>query len=90
MYAVPGPGLDGRLFTEKEWRQLAGMLDLPPRQSDVARLVCEGCAYKTVARRMGVSINTVHMHMRSLFLRLGTHDRLSLVLGLIAAQRTLG
>ncbi len=87
--ARPSAGAHVRLFSKPEWHQLTSALELPPRQSEVARLVCDGCAYKTIASQMGVSINTVRMHMRSLFLRLGAHDRLTLVLELVATQRTL-
>ncbi len=81
--------VETRLFSPARWRQLAEHLDLSPRQSEIAQLICEGHAYKAIAERAGISINTVRMHMRALFPKLGAHDRLSIVLRMIAADRLL-
>ncbi len=86
----PGRDFSGtRLFTPARWSQLARLFELTPRQSEIAQLICEGHAYKAIAQRTGVSINTIRMHMRALFPKLGAHDRLSVVLRMIAADRTL-
>jgi DNA-binding NarL/FixJ family response regulator len=77
------------LFTPARWCQLAAYLELTPRQSEIAQLICQGHAYKAIAQQTGISINTVRMHMRALFPKLGAHDRLSVVLHLIAADRLL-
>jgi DNA-binding NarL/FixJ family response regulator len=68
---------------------LAAYLELTPRQSEIALLICQGHPYKRIAQRTGISINTVRMHMRALFPKLGAHDRLGVVLRMIAADRLL-
>lgn len=85
----PGAGTPARLFSETVWRWVAASLALTPRQSEIARLMCEGHSYKAIAARAGISINTVRMHMRALFSKLGVHDRVSAILLFIAAERSL-
>jgi DNA-binding NarL/FixJ family response regulator len=77
------------LFTPARWSQLSEHLELTPRQSEIAHLICEGHAYKAIAQRTGVSINTVRMHMRALFPKLGAHDRVGVVLRMVAVDRLL-
>jgi DNA-binding NarL/FixJ family response regulator len=77
------------LFTDAEWRQLGGVLELTPRQWQIAQMMCEGLTYKAIAAQACISINTVRMHMRALFAKLGVHDRVGFILQLIAAQRLL-
>jgi DNA-binding CsgD family transcriptional regulator len=84
------PTLPTGLFTDSGWRQVSGDYRLTPRQDEVARLMCEGLTYKSIAVRTGISINTVRMHMRALFMKVGVHDRVGLILHLIAAERGLG
>jgi DNA-binding NarL/FixJ family response regulator len=77
------------LFTESQWRQVSRAAGLTPRQAQVARLLCEGATYETIARRTGVSLNTVRLHVRMAFEKLGVHDRVRLLLELIAIHRRL-
>lgn len=77
------------LFSEARWRQLVESLALTPRQGEIARLMCDGHTYKAIALRIGISVNTVRMHIRALFAKLAAHDRLSAVLQLITADRAL-
>jgi two-component system NarL family response regulator len=48
---------------------------LTPRELDVLRLVAKGRTNKELAAAMFVSEETVKTHMKSLFLKLGVHDR---------------
>ncbi len=49
--------------------------NLTPREMDVLRLVCRGRTNKEMASAMFISEETVKSHMKSLFLKLGVHDR---------------
>ena len=86
---APGELNEPPLFTPARWGQLVAYLGLTPRQSEIAHLICQGHAYKAIAQQTSISINTVRMHMRALFPKLGAHDRLSVVLRMIAADRLL-
>lgn len=79
----------GTLFTPAEWAALAAHFRLTPRESQVARLVCAGCTQQAVAGELGLSINTVRMHLRSLFRRLNAHDRVSVLVRFLLAARAL-
>ena len=77
------------LFPEARWGQLAAYMGLTPRQSEIASYICQGCTYESIALQTGISINTVRMHMRALFLRLGARDRLNAVLHFVRVERAL-
>ena len=78
-----------RFFTDFEWTHVTRHFHLTPRQCTVARLLCMGYTHRSIARQMGVSLNTVRMHLRALFLRLNVHDRVSVFVRLQAAARVL-
>jgi DNA-binding NarL/FixJ family response regulator len=49
--------------------------DLTGRESDVLRLVTEGCCNKTVARRLAITPDTVKTHMKAIFQKLEANNR---------------
>jgi two-component system NarL family response regulator len=60
---------------------------LSPREMDVLRLVCRGRTNKEIASAMFISEETVKSHMKSLFQKLGVHDRAEAVA--VSMQRGL-
>ncbi len=46
------------------------------RQRDVFRLLAEGCATKTIARRLDLAVGTVKVHLAAIYRALGAHSRL--------------
>jgi DNA-binding NarL/FixJ family response regulator len=48
---------------------------LTGRESDVLRLVIEGCCNKTVARRLAIAPDTVKAHMKAIFQKLEANNR---------------
>ncbi len=79
-----------QLVAAAEWEWINKCLGLTPRQSDVARLLCQGCDSRAIAAQMRVSPNTVRMHMHMLLHRCGVRDRVGLVLAILAVQRAAG
>lgn len=63
------------------------MLSLSARQTEITRLICAGYCYKSIAVRVGISVNTVRMHVRALFGKLRVRDRLGVVLRVFAMER---
>jgi two-component system, NarL family, nitrate/nitrite response regulator NarL len=53
--------------------------NLSPREGEVALLVARGLSNKAVAHELGISDGTVKTHMHSIFQKLGTKSRYSLV-----------
>lgn len=48
---------------------------LTDRQIEVFRLLSEGCATKTIARRLGLAVGTVKVHLAAIYRVLGAHSR---------------
>jgi NarL family two-component system response regulator LiaR len=66
---------------------------LSEREFEVLRLAAQGLPNKEIARRMGLSIRTVHSHLASIFAKLQVNSRTEAVLlalrrGLISLQDT--
>jgi DNA-binding NarL/FixJ family response regulator len=49
--------------------------DLTPHETRLLKLFVEGHNYKTAAAELGVSINTVNFHVRSIYSKLQVHSR---------------
>lgn len=75
------------LFTDDQWRELASYLALPPRQLQIAHLLCRGWTNRQIASRLGISPHTVRTHLRALFERFEVRDRVGVVVRLVLADR---
>jgi DNA-binding CsgD family transcriptional regulator len=53
---------------------------LTRREHEIATDVAEGLANKHIARRRGISVNTVENHLRSIFRKTGVNNRTKLAL----------
>lgn len=58
----------------------AGGPRLPPQQLAVMRLLAEGCSVKEIARRLGLGIGTVKVHLSLAYSALGAHNRIEAVM----------
>jgi two-component system, NarL family, nitrate/nitrite response regulator NarL len=54
--------------------------NLSPREGEVALLAARGLSNKQVARQLGITDGTVKIHMHSIFQKLRTKSRYSLVI----------
>ncbi len=77
------------LFTPEEWRTVARLLRLTPRQLAVAELLCQEYSQRDMARRLELSMDTVRTHLRALYARLHVQSRVGVVVRLVLAQREL-
>ncbi len=55
------------------------LANLTPREQEVLGLLSKGYADKEIAARLGISIYTVHEHVRNTFEKLGVHNRIEAV-----------
>ena len=56
-----------------------GTVVLTPRQQEILRLMQRGLTTGSIASRLGISESTVGKHLRDLYVRLDTHDRVSTI-----------
>jgi len=68
-----------QLFSERDWARLKEDLGLPPRQADVLRCLLDGMSDKEIAGTTGISVSTVRTHLRRLFDKFGSNDRLEVI-----------
>jgi DNA-binding NarL/FixJ family response regulator len=64
---------------------LRDLLDLTATEAKVALSIAAGDAVPSAARRLRVSTNTVHTHMRRIFSKLGVHRQADVVRVLMRA-----
>jgi DNA-binding CsgD family transcriptional regulator len=53
---------------------------LTRREAEVLQLLARGCTYGEVAKRLGLSINTVATHIKKLYLKLDVHTAAAAVM----------
>ncbi|TVT53618.1 response regulator transcription factor [Amycolatopsis rhizosphaerae] len=90
-------GADAQSHRLRRWRssvseseERAAEYRLTPREVVVLGLLAEALPAVAIARRLGVSVRTVHKHVQNVYRKLGTSDRVSTILraqwaGLIAS-----
>ena len=61
-------------------RAAASDYGLTPRELAVLTLLADTLTADAIARRLGISVRTVHKHLESLYRKMDTHDRLATVL----------
>ena len=74
------------LFSDAQWVVLRDELRIPERQLHVARWICRGCTNYEIAARLGVSLDTVRMHTKSLYKKLKVRARLGVPVRLVLAM----
>jgi DNA-binding NarL/FixJ family response regulator len=55
------------------------VVHLTDRQMEVFNLLSEGCATKTIARRLGLAVGTVKVHLAAIYRVLGAHNRVEAI-----------
>ena len=68
------------LLDEKEWSYLQRYYDMSPRELQVAKLVCSGFTNGDIADRLRVRPGTIKTHLRSIFGKTRTRNRISMLL----------
>ena len=63
-------------FYGQEFKMSPVLLHLTERQRHVFELLAEGCATKTIARRLDLAVGTVKVHLAAIYRTLGASSRL--------------
>lgn len=83
----PVAGCD--LFNYGEWELVCAELSLSERQADiVGRIIC-GQGDQAIANSLGISMATVRAHLHRVFESLGVKDRVSLLVLVFTALRSI-
>jgi DNA-binding CsgD family transcriptional regulator len=53
---------------------------LTRRETEVLQLLARGCSYGEIAKRLGLSVNTVATHIKKLYLKLDVHTAAAAVM----------
>jgi DNA-binding NarL/FixJ family response regulator len=66
------------------WVAIAGSFDLSKRQIEIIHAVLDDATEYTIGQDLGISLHTVHTHLERIYHKLGVHDRIELVLRVLA------
>jgi DNA-binding CsgD family transcriptional regulator len=72
------------MLSDAAWAVIARSLNLPQRQLEIIRAVFDDATEYTIAQNLGISPHTVHTHLERIHHKLGVHDRVELVLLVLA------
>lgn len=85
--ATPLPIVNTFPFAPEQWARAVRLLNLPPQQAKVVRLILCGMRDKQIAAELGVGFATVRTYLGRIFQRMGVRDRVELVLRVVAAAQ---
>ena len=81
LWALRSPDTEERRTAlDRFYSAVHHQLGITPRELTVLNVLAEGLTAAAIARRLGISMRTVHAHLNGLYRKLETHDRLSTVL----------
>ena len=89
-------GLSPRLFgmspasVEDRCRQLAQARGLTPRELEVLTLLARGRDAGFIGDELGISRNTVNVHRKAVFAKLGVHSQQELLSAVVGGRRRVG
>jgi len=67
------------ILDEKEWSYLKRFYDMSPRELQIAQLVCCGYTNGDIAGKLNIRSGTVKTHLRSIFGKTRTRNRVSML-----------
>lgn len=71
---------DVSLLDEKQWRYIQRRYRISPRELEVAKLVCMGFVNGNIAKELKVKPGTVKSHLKSIFGKTRTRNKITLLL----------
>jgi len=65
------------------WQEVTAKYALSPRQEEIAKLICDSLSNEQIAEHLGITGNTVRMHIKLLYEKLGVKDRVGVAMRLL-------
>lgn len=81
------PRIAGNLVSEAGWREISRRFSLTVRQVEIAQLVCCALHNSDIAAKLSVTADTVRVHLKDVFRKLGAHSRVELVILCVQVDR---
>jgi DNA-binding CsgD family transcriptional regulator len=86
-FACRTPGR--RLLAPAAWEELGEMLQLSPREMQIAQCVFDDQKEQCIAFELGISPHTVNSYLQRMYRKMGISSRTQLVLSVLAAHINL-
>ena len=80
---------DMPLLSAADWSALREHYGLSPRQGQTAELVCRAYDHKRIAGELHVTSDTVRMHLKEVFRKVGVESRTGLLVRMMQVRKTL-
>lgn len=77
------------LLSAADWSVLQERFDLSPRQVQTAELVCRAYDNKQIAGALHVTADTVRMHLKEVFRKVGVESRTALLVRMMQTRKGL-
>lgn len=77
------------LLTAEQWRSIAQLLRLSPRELQILQCIFEGQSEGAIAPQLDISAYTVHAYVGRIYRKLGVHSRCELIIRIFAAYVSL-
>ncbi len=65
------------------WDEVTEKYSLSPRQVEIAKLICDSLSNDQIAEELGITPNTVRMHIKLLYEKMGVKDRVGVAMRLL-------
>ena len=82
--ACPMAKSGSAMLSSLAWRTIAKSLDLSKRQLQIVRAVFDDATEFAISQDLGISQHTVHTHLERIHKKLEVHDRVEIVLIVLA------
>jgi len=75
------------MFSSRQWNHIQKGFHLTPRQTEIAKLVCEGLNNNQIAKKCHITYNTARTHVAHICAKIAAYGRAELILRLIKVAK---
>ena len=70
------------ILSAEEWASIKKRLGLSKRELEISQLIVDGCTESQSAEELGISVHTVHTHVKHIYGKASVRDQRQLVVKL--------
>ncbi|MHC4537034.1 MAG: response regulator transcription factor [Planctomycetota bacterium] len=75
------------MFNSKQWKYIQKGFHLTSRQTEIAKLVCQGLNNSQIAKKCHITYNTARTHVNHICVKIAVHGRAEMILRLIKVAK---